>query len=677
MQFGRTLCSLALALSCALAGGVAHAQTNPTLTTDRQDYLPGETAILMGAGFQPGETVDVSIAIDDDFNNVHVGDYDWMVELADDSGDFMTFWTVPIEAYGMTLRATALGLTSGFVATTTFFDNHGTHNVNFKVIGMTNRVPADGFPINMVINNPVSHATQTLNSAVTVSTNGTTSASIGVAAAMGNVFYGNYPSEYSVSGFGTWNLVSALPPSGFTPGLSGETTTVELTYSFTPACTATNAAPSLAATSLNLADSCPANGVLNVTVGVAQFLAVVSDPNNDPYIVTFADGSSTQDLTFSPTVSSHVLTLKATDNPSARNQTGCPALPSLSTTFNVTVSATVYAQPTNEAPVVSASNIDLGNVCVDSSLTVPVSLADFNPAADDLEDDNFTFSINGVTEVTLTLPPNVSDQVVSVPVVISATDDPASRNCGVCTPLSPMTGSTIAYVTATLHRNSAPLITAGNVNLGDLVGILSAGTFGRSVPVSPALFSAVATDPEGDPVTIAADVSNVTLVGPGVAAATVTLTATDDPATRTAGACAPASSSLPVQVSARIVYRFDGPLFPLNTCLATKVRRGSIVPVRFRLYDANNVEVTTVPVNPAGGPTYHSLSVAFNQANAPDGAVDVDDIGCGDENDDFHYFLGAWTYVLLTNSTYQLHTTYLIRIYPNDGTVHNIMMSIK
>ncbi len=69
--------------------------------------------------------------------------------------------------------------------------------------------------------------------------------------------------------------------------------------------------------------------------------------------------------------------------------------------------------------------------------------------------------------------------------------------------------------------------------------------------------------------------------------------------------------------------------------------------------------------------------MAFNQANAPDGAVDVDEVGCGDSTDDFHYLTGAWNFLLQTNSTYHLNTTYVIRIYPNDGTVYNAMISIK
>jgi hypothetical protein len=345
------------------------------------------------------------------------------------------------------------------------------------------------------------------------------------------------------------------------------------------------------------------------------------------------------------------------------------------TTFRtVIVTASVFPQ---NAPVVSGSDLDVGSIC-GSSVTIPVSLADFGASAVDPDGDPFQLSLDKVS-VTLTLPVGVSDGVVSECVTISATDDPSARDNGTCDDLLPLTGSKVVVVSAHLYSNQAPVISATNADLGDIVGILSGSTFSRTVNVSPATFGASAFDADGDPVALSANVSQVTLTGPGIATAIVELTATDDPTARTGGVCAtPATTTTFVEVSARIVYDFEGPLFPLNTFLACKVRRGSVVPVRFRLYDANGTEITTVPVNPAGGPTAHTLSVAFNQANAPDGAVDVDEIGpCDDENDDFHYFLFAWSFFLQTNSSYQLNTTYVSRIYTNDGVMHPVMISIK
>jgi hypothetical protein len=40
----------------------APAQADATLTTDKDDYVPGEGAVITGAGYWPGETIDLSIA---------------------------------------------------------------------------------------------------------------------------------------------------------------------------------------------------------------------------------------------------------------------------------------------------------------------------------------------------------------------------------------------------------------------------------------------------------------------------------------------------------------------------------------------------------------------------------------------------------------------------------------
>lgn len=670
-----TLAALAFAIAPGLCASHALAQPAPSIETNTTDYLPGETVIIMGSGFQPGETVDISIAIDDDLNNVHIGDYDWMVELANDSGNFTTFWTVPLEAYGMTLRATAMGLTSGSIATTIFYDSHGTHNVNFRVVGMESLPSPDGFFINVTRAAPATHTVG--SQTVLVWTDGQTSSDVGAAALTGNITYSGFPSSYTTPN-GTYTLVNTLPGSGFPSGLSSETTTVVATYSFAPRCSVSNTAPTLSASGFNLGDSCPPGGVLTVTVTPQDFTPATTDFESDPVSITFADGTTSKTLTFDALTSSYTFAIRATDDPSARNIPSCPPLPALSVEVFVTVSANITAHETNDAPVISASDLNLGDVCTGSNLVVPVSLASFNASAFDPDADPFTLDLQGVTQVTLALPPGFNDGLVSVPVVINATDDPSLRSDPDCGALAPMSSSTIVYVTATLHRNTPPSIAATDANLGSLVGCLSAGTFSRNVAVSPALFGASALDAEGDPVSLVASVSNVTLVGPGLASANVVLTATDNPSARTGGACSPASSSTTVRVTARITYRFDGVYSPLSNCHATKVRRGSTVPVKFRLYDCSNTQITSVLLNPAGGPDAHTIDVTFNQCNAPDGAVDVDDAGNSNDNGiNFRYSGGNWIYNLKTNSSYNLHTTYRIRIRLNDGTVHSAMISIK
>jgi hypothetical protein len=667
MHIPRSFAGLvALALACCLAftGAAARAQSTPTLLTDRDDYLPGDTVILVGYGFQPGETVDISIAIDDDANNVHIGDYDWMVELADDTGDFTTFWTVPLEAYGMTLRATALGLSSSAVATTIFHDSPTTTNVSFRVVGMSAVSPPDGF-------------TLFLNGAPQpgfLMTDGTVFGPFAVPANTPVSYQGQSP-EYNVTLCDRTPGRYTTPSIGFVTGAPGASTVVDIVYSFTPAIPP-NAPPSISASDYSFM-VCPEDGSATLTVTPALFAPITSDPDFDPVSVAFWDGvqlRSSLSLTFNATTTSYTITLRATDNPVARtvpppiNSRNCP-IPPRFTDYTVTVSANIYQQ---RAPVVSANNIVLPAQCVTSSgITVPVSLGAFGASVTDPDGpiDNPQLNPLGVSSVTLALPPGVSDGFVSVPVTITATDNPSARDNGDCAPLTPMTGSFTAYVGAVLHTNNAPTINAHDVDLGDIVGCLCSGVFGTEVNISPAMFGAAATDPDGDPVAVTASVSRVTLVGPGVASAVVTLTATDNPAYRTSGVCAPASATRQVRVSARLVYRFQGVLSPLNPCASTKVKRGSNVPVKFRLYDCNNREIRTGD---------HTIAVALNQANAPDGAVDVDEPGgCDDDNVNFHYTGGQWLFNLKTNSSYHLNTTYVIRIYTDDGVVHTAMISIK
>ncbi len=284
--------AVALALASALGGAAAQAQSPPSLVTDAHDYLPGETVVLMGSGFLPGETVDVSIAIDDDANNIHIGDYDWMVELADGSGDFMTFWTVPLEALGMTLRATALGLTSGNVATSTFYDAAGTHNLNVQIIGLESM--ESGFFVTFF------HSTG--SSTIIASTSGEISPSVAVTPG-DTISYGGFPTDITVfapAPGGIYNLVSLTPYEfGFTAGASGETTTVVATYSFTSCLE--NAAPTLSADDYSLL-LCPEDGSVTVTVTPADFNPQYSDPDLDPQAgpILFADGTSSKTLTFAP-----------------------------------------------------------------------------------------------------------------------------------------------------------------------------------------------------------------------------------------------------------------------------------------------------------------------------------------------------------------------------------------
>jgi hypothetical protein len=58
---------------------------DPTVTTDKADYAPGETVHITATGFQPLELVDFSIAIADD-NGLWIPDVAWKDIAADSSG---------------------------------------------------------------------------------------------------------------------------------------------------------------------------------------------------------------------------------------------------------------------------------------------------------------------------------------------------------------------------------------------------------------------------------------------------------------------------------------------------------------------------------------------------------------------------------------------------------------
>lgn len=100
----------------------------PTVSTDREDYAPGETVIIGGSGWDAGEIVQLRV--------VHVGNGDtdtspahqpWQV-TADDHGDIASTWLVPADEdeAGATLLLTADGQSSGAHAEVTFTDLIGT-----------------------------------------------------------------------------------------------------------------------------------------------------------------------------------------------------------------------------------------------------------------------------------------------------------------------------------------------------------------------------------------------------------------------------------------------------------------------------------------------------------------------------------------------------------------------
>ena len=102
------------------------AVTGATVTTDKPDYMPGETVTITGAGFSAGELVDLVLVEDAQLHEPRA----WTV-TADANGGFVDASFAPEEHdLNVTFTLTATGQTSGLVATTTFTDGSFTLRSN-------------------------------------------------------------------------------------------------------------------------------------------------------------------------------------------------------------------------------------------------------------------------------------------------------------------------------------------------------------------------------------------------------------------------------------------------------------------------------------------------------------------------------------------------------------------
>ncbi len=457
LMVGTLLCGAMLAYFGSAAANSVHAQegVGAMIYSDAEDYAPGEIALITGIGFWPHELVDVSIAIDDPLTGEHVADYEFTAIETDASGGFVLAYEIPEEALNTLLTVTAMGMDSQLVATTSFTDNHGTHNFRFATVGL----PAG---INLSINgsrrNPGHNVANFTVNFVSPGPSVNTGAQAG--GGVSTVSYAGFP--LSVPGIGgDFELQSTSPASGFATGASGATTTVTATYSFVP----------------------------NVQ---------------------------------------------------------CPV-------------------------------------------------------------------------------------------------------------------------------NNAPTISADDLNLGQIVGCLVGSSFETTQPLSADDFNWTAADADGDPISVSLNVTEVTLVGPGFAEATVTLTATDDPSARNVAGCptlASMSGSVDVKVTAQVIYSFGGFGSPLSKSLCTIVKKGSTVPVKFQISDCFGTPIT-------GG--VHSIAVTYNAGTAPNGDATVADSGSSNDNGVlFRWADPNWIFNLSTKPTsYQVGYTYRIRAMLDDGTDRDIYISIK
>ncbi len=93
--------------------------SGPTLTTDKPDYLPGDTVLFTGAGWAPSDTVTITVHEDPQWSNP-----DRTVSaVADANGNLRSHdFVVQPRDFGVTFTATAVGNPSGLVAQITFTD---------------------------------------------------------------------------------------------------------------------------------------------------------------------------------------------------------------------------------------------------------------------------------------------------------------------------------------------------------------------------------------------------------------------------------------------------------------------------------------------------------------------------------------------------------------------------
>ncbi|HKY28414.1 MAG TPA: Ig-like domain repeat protein, partial [Pyrinomonadaceae bacterium] len=109
------------------------ASSPASISTDKMDYLPGDTVTINGRGYQPGETVRVKIHEDP-----HTPQERGFDIVADADGNFSGTYLVADNDLLMKFIVSARGLTSGWTAHTTFTDGNAqaTGTVTNSVTGL-------------------------------------------------------------------------------------------------------------------------------------------------------------------------------------------------------------------------------------------------------------------------------------------------------------------------------------------------------------------------------------------------------------------------------------------------------------------------------------------------------------------------------------------------------------
>lgn len=101
-----------------IALATASTASGATFTTDKDDYAPGDTLKLAGAGWQPGDTLDIHLD-EDPQNHPPV---DWAVGVDENGGFQDSTYVVQDSDAGVTFALTATSRATGETATATFTD---------------------------------------------------------------------------------------------------------------------------------------------------------------------------------------------------------------------------------------------------------------------------------------------------------------------------------------------------------------------------------------------------------------------------------------------------------------------------------------------------------------------------------------------------------------------------
>ena len=93
--------------------------TDPTVMTDKEDYVPGETVLITGSGWEPGETVALELV-----EEPLIHPAETLYAIADDAGNITNAeYVIQDHDLGQSFTLTATGQTSGLQAVTTFTDH--------------------------------------------------------------------------------------------------------------------------------------------------------------------------------------------------------------------------------------------------------------------------------------------------------------------------------------------------------------------------------------------------------------------------------------------------------------------------------------------------------------------------------------------------------------------------